>query len=93
MSEFHKECLICSSKLIINLDRFSSSYLCKCKSCNFVFHENTFRKELIDHYKGYGRNDYLSPITIKRYNEILDIFENHKVTGNIIDIGCVLGIF
>ena len=33
-------------------------------------------------YEGYGRNDYLSPITIKRYNDILDDFEKYKKTKN-----------
>ena len=36
--------------------------------------------ELEEHYNGYGRNDYLSPITIKRYQEILDSFEPFRKT-------------
>lgn len=94
MAQFHKACLICSSEFIVKLERFSSSYLCKCKSCNFVFSQKIpSEKELIEHYKRYARNDYLSPITIKRYNEILDIFENYRKTGNIIDVGCGIGYF
>jgi 2-polyprenyl-3-methyl-5-hydroxy-6-metoxy-1,4-benzoquinol methylase len=50
-------------------------------------------KELENHYEGYSRNDYLSPITIKRYNEILDEFEKHRKTNKLLDVGCGIGYF
>ena len=43
--------------------------------------------------QGYGRNDYLSPITIKRYNDILDDFEKYKKTKKLLDVGCGIGYF
>lgn len=50
-------------------------------------------EELEKHYEGYSRNDYLSPVTIKRYNELLDYFEQFRKTGKLIDVGCGIGYF
>jgi 2-polyprenyl-3-methyl-5-hydroxy-6-metoxy-1,4-benzoquinol methylase len=55
--------------------------------------KNPTLQELNEHYKGYGRNDYLSPITIKRYNEILDGFESVRKTNRLLDVGCGIGYF
>jgi 2-polyprenyl-3-methyl-5-hydroxy-6-metoxy-1,4-benzoquinol methylase len=66
----------------------------QCNDCNFVFAKNIpSLEELIKHYEGYERNDYLSPITVQRYHEILDQFEPFRKTNNIIDIGCGIGYF
>jgi 2-polyprenyl-3-methyl-5-hydroxy-6-metoxy-1,4-benzoquinol methylase len=54
---------------------------------------NPTPEQLENHYKGYGRNDYLSPITIKRYHEILDGFEAVRKTNRILDVGCGIGYF
>jgi 2-polyprenyl-3-methyl-5-hydroxy-6-metoxy-1,4-benzoquinol methylase len=54
---------------------------------------NPSLEELENYYKGYARNDYLSPITIKRYNEILDQFEGVRKTNRLLDIGCGIGYF
>jgi 2-polyprenyl-3-methyl-5-hydroxy-6-metoxy-1,4-benzoquinol methylase len=54
---------------------------------------NPTAEQLENHYKGYGRNDYLSPITIKRYHEILDAFESVRKTNRILDVGCGIGYF
>lgn len=54
---------------------------------------NPTPEQLENHYKGYGRNDYLSPITIKRYHEILDAFESVRKTNRILDVGCGIGYF
>ncbi len=35
----------------------------------------------------------ISPITIKRYNELLDTFEKYRLTNNILDVGCGDGHF
>lgn len=90
----HKKCLICNSPQLQPLQDYEETHLCKCRSCSFVFSKQIpSKEELIAHYEGYGRNDYLSPITIKRYNEILDEFEKYRKTNRIIDVGCGIGYF
>ena len=87
-------CLICSSKKLFLLEKYKSAHLCKCKNCGFVFSKNIPSKiELNNFYEGYSRADYLSPVTIKRYNELLDKFEQFRKTGKIIDVGCGIGYF
>lgn len=66
----------------------------KCRSCGFVFARKIpTESELIEHYGKYGRNDYLSDITIKRYNELLDEMEPFRKTNRLIDVGCGIGYF
>ena len=96
MSE-HREfssCICCGSKQIKPLKSFENAWLVRCDSCSMVFSSrNPSLEELENHYKGYGRNDYLSPITIKRYHEILDTFESVRKTNRILDVGCGIGYF
>lgn len=93
MNEHHK-CLVCSSKVLLDLHDYMDHHLSQCKKCGFVFTKKIpSDKELEEHYKGYGRNDYLSPITIKRYNELLNTFEEFRKTNKILDVGCGIGYF
>ena len=90
----HKKCLICNSSNLKDLKEYEKFHLCKCNSCGFVFAKKIPTPiELEKYYDGYGRNDYLSPITIKMYNEILDKFEKNRKTNNILDVGCGIGYF
>jgi 2-polyprenyl-3-methyl-5-hydroxy-6-metoxy-1,4-benzoquinol methylase len=90
----HKSCLICNSKQITPLIGYEKHYLVKCNSCGFVFSQAIpSSEELEKHYEGYGRNDYLSPITIKRYHELLDKMEPYRKTNRLIDVGCGIGYF
>lgn len=92
--EKHTSCLLCESKNIKALKGYEKHYLVKCSNCDFVFTERIpTLEELIKHYEGYGRNDYLSPITIKRYHELLDSFEPYRKTNKLIDVGCGIGHF
>ena len=94
MNNRHTSCIICKSKSLKQLEEYKSSYLCKCLSCSFVFANKiptTLELEL--HYQGYTRDDYLSPITIKRYHELLDQFENYRKTNKLLDVGCGIGYF
>lgn len=94
MSEIFKSCTLCNSHEIIELKTFNNAYIVKCKNCNFVFSQKkpTF-EELSKHYSNYPRYNQLSPITEKRYNELLDQFEPYRKTNNIIDLGCSNGLF
>lgn len=93
-NNLHKTCLICSSKNISALKGYEKHHLVKCSSCKFVFSQAIpTSEELQNHYKGYGRNDYLSPITVKRYHELLDKMEPYRKTNRLIDVGCGIGYF
>jgi 2-polyprenyl-3-methyl-5-hydroxy-6-metoxy-1,4-benzoquinol methylase len=48
---------------------------------------------LNNYYKNYGLSQYLSPLTVKRYNELLDKFESYRKNNKILDLGCGLGFF
>lgn len=90
----HKQCLICSHTESKSVMLKNNADLVKCTSCGFVyFKQIPSGEELENYYKGYGRNDYLSPITIKRYNEILDKLEPYRKTGKLLDVGCGIGYF
>lgn len=90
----HINCLICSSQNLKNLKGYEKAHLTKCKKCSFVFAQKIpTKQELVAHYENYSRNDYLSPITIKRYNELLDKFEAFRKTNKILDVGCGIGYF
>lgn len=90
----HSHCLICNSTQLKVLVGYEKAHLCRCNSCGFVFSKEIPTQEVLDnYYRNYGVNQYLSPITIKRYNELLDKFEPFRKTNKIIDIGCGIGYF
>lgn len=49
--------------------------------------------ELWEYYRGYPVHPGVSPITLKRYDELLDGFERFRRTNRIIDVGCGAGTF
>ncbi|HEX4876304.1 MAG TPA: class I SAM-dependent methyltransferase, partial [Chitinophagaceae bacterium] len=90
----HKECLISGSANLKPVKGYEKFYLVKSKPVGFVFCSRIPTvEELIAHYNTYSREDYLSPVTIKRYHELLDGFEPYRKTGRILDIGCGIGFF
>lgn len=94
MDKKYKTCLICNSDKIDNVRGYEFAFLAKCQTCNFVFcNRKPSQEELIKHYDGYRRNNSVSSIVIKRYNELLDKFEKFRLNNNILDIGCGDGYF
>ena len=94
MKSKHPSCLICGSYKLKPLKAYASAHLCKCNRCSFVFSQAIpTPEELEKHYEGYGRNDYLSPITIKRYEELLEAMEPFRKTNKLLDVGCGIGYF
>ncbi len=93
-STTHQSCLICQNKTLTQLRGYEDAFLTSCDKCGFVFSEKIpTESELIAYYNGYGRNDFLSDITIKRYNELLNSLEKYRKTNRILDVGCGIGYF
>lgn len=94
MPKIHTQCPICKNDKFDILSDFQDHFLSKCTHCKFVFaFQIPSEQDLVSHYEGYGRNDYLSPITIKRYTELLDSFEKYRKTNKILDVGAGIGYF
>ena len=93
----HTNCLVCKSDQIHPLPNYYEKHsLVKCKACGFVFMEKTPTIiELDQHYSSYcyGSEGFLSPLTIKVYNDILDEFEKYRQTNKLLDVGCGRGWF
>lgn len=92
----HKACLICGSEDLLTLDTYHKDHLVKCRSCTFVFSsKKPSDEELKAFYSNYGFEGapYFSPITAKRYSELLDEFEHRGSKGAIHDAGCGFGFF
>ncbi|PHR49834.1 MAG: hypothetical protein COA32_01485 [Fluviicola sp.] len=90
----HDTCLICNHRRLDPLKGYEKHHLVRCNSCSFVFSQAIPSSEELEKcYQGYGRNDYLSPITIKRYHELLDKMEPFRKTNKILDVGCGIGYF
>lgn len=95
MSSPITQCTFCGSSSLSPLGAsYTHASLVACKGCDLVFaaqHPST--EELIAHYKQYKRGFTMSPLTISRYNELLDSMEAFRRTGKMMDVGCGDGHF
>lgn len=94
-SNEHTNCLLCNTENPTALKDYPKVGLVKCDSCKFVFTRKIpSKEELIEYYtNSYERTSYLSPITVKRYHELLDRFEPYRKTGRLLDVGAGYGFF
>jgi 2-polyprenyl-3-methyl-5-hydroxy-6-metoxy-1,4-benzoquinol methylase len=90
----HTQCPVCASDQIRYKRGFDTPQLMQCARCKFVFCARIPSvAELNEYYHDYGVDHYLSPITVTRYHQWLDYFEQYRVTGNLLDTGCGSGYF
>jgi 2-polyprenyl-3-methyl-5-hydroxy-6-metoxy-1,4-benzoquinol methylase len=95
MTNLHTSCLLCQSKALDPLpEEYAHAYLVQCKSCGLVFGSRIpTQEELQAHYAQYPRNTSISPVTVKRYEELLEKMEPWRKTNKILDVGCGDGHF
>lgn len=95
MENYHNACLSCGSTDLNPLGaEYEHAYLVKCASCGLVFGKRIpSETDLQHHYAQYVRDNSISPITVKRYEELLEQFESFRKTNRILDIGCGDGHF
>jgi SAM-dependent methyltransferase len=90
----HRECLLCGSSRVQPMAGYERDHLTRCLDCRFVFAARVpSEAELVECYGRYRRVDAISPITVRRYEELLDRFERYRATNRIIDLGCGVGGF
>lgn len=92
---FHHSCITCSNETLAPLGaEYSHAYLVRCMSCGLTFGKRVpTQAELAAHYNKYLRNNAISPVTIKRYEELLEQFEPYRKNNKILDVGCGDGHF
>ncbi|MDR7896882.1 class I SAM-dependent methyltransferase [Thermosynechococcus sp. JY1334] len=93
----HSYCLLCQSSNIQKMRRYYTTHrLIKCQECGFIFMERVpSENELKEYYStySYAEDRPISPITLKRYQELLKEFEIYRQSNRILEVGCGKGDF
>jgi len=86
---FHENCPLCKSSQLQELADYQSAFLHQCTNCSFTFSKQIpSNQELENYYSSeYELTEFFSPITAKRYEEILDKFEALRKTNRLLDVG------
>lgn len=86
--------MVCGRADPVPLPRYRRAHLARCRGCGLVFAaRQPSEAELAANYGGYSRADHDSPITRRRYRELLEDFEAYRRSGRILDMGCGIGFF
>lgn len=85
----HSACPLCDSTDFQVLSEYERAFLNKCNSCGFIFSKSIPSDQELEAYYSneYELTEFFSPITKKRYEEILDGFEHLRKTNNLLDVG------
>lgn len=89
MIQSHSACPLCHSSEFHTLSEYQRAHLEQCSSCGFVFSKHIPGEQELETYysEEYELTEFFSPITAKRYEEILEGFEHLKKTNNLLDVG------
>jgi 2-polyprenyl-3-methyl-5-hydroxy-6-metoxy-1,4-benzoquinol methylase len=87
-----ERCVVCDGNRLRPLQRYSRTNLVRCLDCGLTFAGwRPTEQELAHHYKGYGTAWFDSPVTRRRYEELIDSFEPYRTSNRILDFGCGAG--
>src|SRR4051794_22957330 len=91
---WHQRCVICGGSEVGVLVGFERAHLVRCRWCGMVFAARIPTDgQLAAYYQDYGHSWHDSPITRKRYAEILDSLEPYRDRNRLLDVGCGAGYF
>ena len=89
-----RPCPQCGSDKKVPYTPLKAHYLVACGSCGLVFTAlEPSTEDLVAFYSRYLMVEDISPVTLVRYEEVLDTFEPYRKTGRILETGCGSGIF
>lgn len=89
-----RRCPGCGSAAGRPLSRYREARLVRCQRCRLVFAGKLpSAAELDDYYAGYPAARALSDLTVRRYDQLLESFEQWRRTGRLLDVGCGDGDF
>ncbi|MBP9080106.1 MAG: hypothetical protein KBF80_07630 [Flavobacteriales bacterium] len=89
-----RTCPVCRASDNVGLAPFAAQHLVKCRQCGLVYASlKPGKKELAEYYASYPYVDAVSPITLLRYDELLQRFAAFRRLGRILDVGCGGGHF
>lgn len=92
----HSACPACSSSLLLVHRGYlpQAGGLAHCRRCDLRFALRLpSHSELAALYNDYTRDDWLSPLTQKRYTELLHSWQPYRRLGRLLDRGCGVGLF
>ena len=89
-----RACPQCGSEKKVPYSPLAPHHLVACGDCGLVFTAlQPSTEDLLAFYSRYLMVEDISPVTLVRYEEVLDSFEPFRKTGRILETGCGSGIF
>jgi 2-polyprenyl-3-methyl-5-hydroxy-6-metoxy-1,4-benzoquinol methylase len=86
-------CVLCGASSFKRLFG-RNHFLIKCRNCGMVSARMIpTEEELKAYYLEYPSYDSISPLTLQRYNEILDKLEPYRKSNSLLETGCGFGFF
>ncbi len=86
-------CILCGKSSFKNIFG-KKHFLFKCRNCGMVSARTIpTSEELKDHYFDYPSYESIPPLTLKRYNDILNMLEPYRKNNNLLETGCGFGLF
>ncbi len=92
----HERCILCGRDRLRQMRGYGRHKLVRCRDCRLVFMQQIPTEEELNTFYArysYSQDPWISPITIRRYHELLDRFEPYRKLNRILDVGCGAGSF
>lgn len=91
--EQHTQCPVCAGAHLVPIKGYEDTNLYRCSDCTMVFSRNIANEEMLKNFYSneYKRTTYFSPITVSRYEHLLDTLEPYRKTNRILDVGAGCG--